>query len=75
MKKYFILSIFLFSICGCDSTNRNKEIEYWKQIHYFKDKRTNLCFASTSCRDCNDYTMTCVPCSKKVLSLIEDNVK
>lgn len=59
------LALLIF-IGGCST----KDAPSLFEIHYYKDVRTGLCFASTSTVLMNNFTLTCVPCSKEVELLL-----
>ena len=72
MKKkiIFITSLLLLVSCSPQEILPNR-------IYYFRDERTNLCYAGmvTSNRSSHDVvSFTCVPCSKSVLELIGHNI-
>lgn len=60
MKYIGLIFCILFIGCG-DIREQNNDIYYWK------DNRTNLCFASFSCKICNNYSITIVPCDSLVI--------
>ncbi len=64
MKKIGLALLILLG--GCST----KEAPQLFEIHYYKDDRTGLCFASTSSVLANNFTLTCVPCSKEVELLL-----
>lgn len=56
MRKIILISLLMV---GCSAESAHKEIEY------FKDKRTGLCFAeygNIGSITTDSYTITCVPC-------------
>lgn len=56
----------LLAIVGCSHAPDDDE------IHYFKDARTDLCFATAGYTSGNNYVMTCVPCTEKVMQRIQN---
>jgi len=63
MKTLFFLLLTLI-FCSC-KTELTEDVTIQKEISYFKDKRTNLCFAyiySTSYRGYEVVSITYVPC-------------
>ena len=71
MKKLMlVLSLVVLSSCGKrPSYIEGRESDDFSGIHYMRDLRTGLCFAEKG--GGNTYTMTCVPCTKEVESLIK----
>ncbi|MEK6829050.1 MAG: hypothetical protein AABY15_02905 [Nanoarchaeota archaeon] len=74
MKKLlFILTTALLSSCVEDDPNyidgHSVFISDHKNIKYFKDTRTDFCFAERGSG--NEYTFTCVPCTEEVENLIK----
>lgn len=69
MKKIaLVLSIFLVSSCG-ETPSYLEGNTGSSGLEYFKDSRTELCFAERGSG--NSYTMTCVPCSEEIEKLIK----
>lgn len=83
MKSFIALfsSMCLFSLAACEGTPQQKqeqsivESNVLKEdilsFHYFKDKRTNLCFISGDDLRSNYSVLTNVPCTPEVEKLIE----
>lgn len=61
MKRFIFALVFLAGCSGKPSDD---------SITYFKDSRTDLCYASYGATVANNYTMTCVPCTEKVMNRI-----
>ena len=62
--KTLIFLLLIFTFCSC-KTNFLSQDEMSNSISYFKDKRTNVCFASTYSTSYNGFeivSITCVPC-------------
>jgi len=64
MEMKMLCLIGFFALVGCSKAPDNGE------IYYFKDSSTDLCFASYSHSVENNYVMTCVPCTEKVMQRI-----
>jgi hypothetical protein len=61
--KILLLSVVIFIIYGCEQPSYVEGDSYntgGYEIKYFKDTRTNLCFAERGMMD--GYSFTCVPC-------------
>lgn len=62
MKKMLFCLIVFFTI-SCSPTFIETDSSVKENIRYFKDKDTNLCFATiTSGSSLNSVSITCVPC-------------
>lgn len=70
MKKLLLAIALLLTACDnrAESQTFKEKQQYW--VHYYKDTRTNLCFAG---RGLNGYSalLTQVPCSPEVEKLVE----
>jgi hypothetical protein len=66
--KYFPLAVVLLTL-ACDSTGERID-----RMKYFKDSKTDLCFAAQSL-GFNNGVMTNVPCTPEVERLIKDGEK
>ncbi|PIR66263.1 MAG: hypothetical protein COU51_04890 [Parcubacteria group bacterium CG10_big_fil_rev_8_21_14_0_10_36_14] len=76
MKKIFAVLVIIFCFVGCATKEEKRQViikrarhSVWS-IHYVKDYRSDICFA-TRCWQigvCQDLTM--VPCTEKVMTLI-----
>jgi len=65
MKIYILLVIIFFVSCLPNKPdyiigNHNVQSASYDEIRYFKDQRTNVCFAEINSG--NSYSFTCVPC-------------
>jgi len=69
MNKAIIFCSILLASCSTDFQKQPNYIRgdskrwgdsQYQEIRYFKDGRTNLCFAERGTS--NDYSFTCVPC-------------
>ncbi len=70
MKKLFII-LAAFSLFGCvDEPHHTESQKSQNYIHYYKDPRTDICFAG-SCLGCREAVLTTVPCTPEVERLLE----
>lgn len=74
MKVLLIALICATSILGCNHQKervltQSEKAARW--IHYYKDPRTNICFAGSP-ESAAFKSFTVVPCSSDVLALIEN---
>lgn len=79
MRKFIPAILLLLTACAPDPPHQNKtqtnveNQQHW--IHYYKDTRTNICFAGSGGRDQSFYyyntVLTYVPCSPEVEALVE----
>ena len=63
MKKLFLLLTFL--LFSCQKTSKTNVTNIDENLSYFKDNKTNLCFASISSTTSNNWkiiSITYVPC-------------
>lgn len=76
MKRIIQLLLFfglVMILCGCPAEeikpnpNVQSKQQIYFEIYYFKDTRTDLCFAWTG----NSHSLTKVECTDKVLSLVK----
>ena len=67
MKKLIVLVAVLFAVSGC-LDQRQLQSHFERRFVYFKDSRTNLCFAAG---DANASVIVNVPCSELVMKQIE----
>lgn len=64
MKNLFIIFITLLFV-SCQENNPSNTDEIKKNIIYFKDHKTGICFAAINSQTSNSYqvtSITCVPC-------------
>lgn len=78
MKQIFLVILTFLCFSACEEPNRTTKIEtinnVKRQISYFKDPYTNLCFATLSSTTYYSYivvSFTCVPCTEEVLRQIK----
>lgn len=64
----------LLFLLGCGITNTAQTKEEAKQLEYYKDTRTNLCFVRNAVENSNGFgynVFTNVPCTPEVEALIK----
>lgn len=69
MKKLIVFC--LFALTSCVEPINNGEVS--SRISYYKDSRTNLCFAIVNAGEflsANNVSIACVPCTEEVNKLI-----
>jgi hypothetical protein len=69
MKTLFTLAALC--LLGCQAVHHSPEQKTKEYFHYYKDARTNLCFAGNPVGYGNDLGLTCVPCTPDVEKLVE----
>ncbi len=62
--KYILVSIFLLS-CSPEQ-QAAQQVDWMQDMQYFKDTRTNLCFASSRIKSHGSLLFTSVPCTPEL---------
>lgn len=78
MKKIIYTLLFSVLLFSCESEIKPGQMHFDNQYHqdyldirYFKDNKTNKCFAERGAR--NEYSFTCVECDSLVMLQINKN--
>jgi hypothetical protein len=70
MKKFLLLPLLAIFLVACDNTPQTHKEKQQHWLHYYKDTRTDLCFAGYHLGG-RDGFMTQVPCSPEVEKLVK----
>ncbi len=71
LKVQIIIAICLFTIgCPNEQAQHDRQVQTANKISYWKDSRTNICFASLNL-GWDSATMASVPCTPEVERLIK----
>lgn len=77
MKKILYLSVLTLVFVSCERTTTPGKMTYEQQkdfqsdqIRYFKDHKTQKCFAERGVNE--SYSFTCIPCDSLVLNAIKN---